>query len=117
MKKVESTDWTTIALHGAEGIEKLVSEYMLGDVRIPSTKTKIRVWQNQTGGFVAHVDTFPLDHNGMSTRTVVTGSTELEALQQAIAYFMGNLAAAAERRGKDEFLYETDFDDSDPHDF
>jgi hypothetical protein len=117
MKKVESIDWTTVALHGAPHIEKLVSEYMLRDRRIPRGKTKIRVWQNQAGRFIAFVDITLLDHNGSSMGTAGTGSTELEALQDAIAYFMSDLAAAAERRGKDEFLYETDFDDSDPHDF
>jgi hypothetical protein len=115
MKKSDSSEWMHVELRGALSIEKLVSEFMLRDQRIPSGRTKIRVWQDRAGRFSAHVDTAPLEHNGSSTRTAGSGSSEFEALEQAIAYFMADLEVAAKRC--DRLLIETNFEDADPHDF
>jgi hypothetical protein len=115
MKTIDSPEWTKVELCGALGLEKLVAEYMLRDQRIPSGRTKIRVWQDMAGRFLAHVDTAPLDHSGTSTRTAGTGHSEFEALKQAISYFMRDLDDAAKR--STGLLGETDFEDADPHDF
>ncbi|MFO0553455.1 MAG: hypothetical protein U0271_34045 [Polyangiaceae bacterium] len=107
---MKDTKWTTIDLHGAGAIAKVVGSYEVMDARIPGGRFKAKVLQHGDGGYVAHLNVCLKTEDGIPDGMAGNGRTEDLALQDAIKGFM--MALAKRKALKDE-----DFEWSDPVDF
>ncbi|MFP2898513.1 hypothetical protein [Corallococcus sp. 4LFB] len=101
--------WSAINLRGAASLSRVANIYEVQDLRVPSTRYKIKVLERD-GDFLAVPNLCVKTRTGEPDWTTGLGRTELEALADAIAR-MGEALGAAERLTPDDFEW------SDPRDF
>ena len=102
--------WKDVDLCGSRGISRLCTEYVIHDVpRVPGAKYLIEVFERDAD-FIAVPDIHFRNADGIVDGTSGLGSTELEALQDAIAS-VGALPASRPT------WEEEDVEWADPRDF
>ncbi len=88
-------NWKNLELHGCAAISRLCGEYVIEDtIRLAGAQFRIKVFEREHD-FVAFPNIRFRTPNGSIDGTCGLGSTELEALQDAIARVAGVLAARA----------------------
>lgn len=104
-------DWKHIKIDGIGRIERIVAEFYVWSNKVPNAKFKVRIKEEQTGGFAGYVNLAVKDQYGGGDWTIGYGKTVSEALEDAIHSFLETL------EGYDNLLQDEDFEWSDPHDF
>ncbi|MDQ3335208.1 MAG: hypothetical protein M4D80_08600 [Myxococcota bacterium] len=103
-------DWKTANLFGATDISRICGVYEIGSMKVPGTKFKIKVLERGRGDFLAVPNVCLKASDGSEDWIAGLGKTELEALEDALKWFMG----ALQQR---EHVVPEDFEWSDPNDF
>jgi hypothetical protein len=102
--------WLKANLHGAGAIARLCAVYEITDTRIPGSRFKAKVLQRGDAEYIASLNVCLKDAQGSPDWMAGLGRTELEALEDALKWFM----SALKRR---DSLGPDDFEWSDPLDF
>jgi hypothetical protein len=97
-------------LHGAASISKVCGIYEVDDTRVPSAKFKVKVLERDRGDFLAVLNVCMKGPDGSPNWMAGLGKSEAEALEDALKWFMKDLA-------KREHFDDEDFEWSDPLDF
>ena len=87
--------WKHVDLHGAGGLARVSGVYEIHDtVRFPWGRYKIKVLKRERD-FIAYSNVCTRDGQGTPVWTSGSGSTEVEALQEAIRHSMAQLETRA----------------------
>jgi hypothetical protein len=103
-------DWRKVNLFGAGCIARICGIYEVTDTRVPGAKFKIKVVERDSGDFMASLNVCLKAPDGSPNWMAGLGRTELEALEDALKWFMQDLS----KRGRPN---SDDFEWSDPIDF
>jgi hypothetical protein len=103
-------DWRNANLHGAARIARVCGLYEVTDTRVPGTRFKVKILERAEGDFIALLNVCLKDRHGSPDGMAGLGGTEIEALEDALKWFMQDLAQR-------KTLNNDDFEWSDPLDF
>ena len=104
-------DWRNVELSGASSLSRLSSEYEVIAPKVPQGgRFKIKVLERQDGTFIAMPNVCLRDPDGSPDWLAGKGDTDAEALENALRWFMAELA-------KRDQCQPEDFEWSDPVDF
>ncbi|WP_437570363.1 hypothetical protein [Sorangium sp. So ce542] len=84
--------WRSINLHGAGAIARVCGLYEITDTRVPGARFQIKVIEREPGDYLASLNVCLKSPDGSPNWQVGLGGTEMEALQNALKYFMDELA-------------------------
>src|SRR5262245_3865777 len=103
--------WRDVKLFGATRISRVCGIYeIIETTKVPGTKFKVKVLERGPGDFVAIPNICLKAPDGSPDGMAGLGRSEVEALQDALKWFMGELA-------KRDSCTPDDFEWSDPVDF
>ncbi len=104
-------DWRNVELSGASSLSRLSSEYEVIAPKVPQGgRFKIKVLERQDGTFAAFPNVCLRAADGTPDGVAGLGATETEALEDALKWFMAELANRAECQPEDfEWIDPVDF--------